>query len=419
MDFVSRNITEQIVEALSDTPVVFLHGTRQTGKSTLVQAIASDQYPARYITFDNATVLTAAARDPEGFLSGLEAPVVLDEVQRVPELFVALKSAVDRDRIPGQYLLTGSANVLLLPRLSESLAGRMEILALWPLSQGELEGTREGFIDALFAETMPDHRAAVPLERGEIIDRTLRGGYPESVSRATARRRMAWFEAYVNTIVHREVRDLANIDYLAEIPRLLRLLAARVSGQMNYTELANALGLPQTTVKRYLSLLEMTYLLCPLSAWSPSLGKRLIKRPKIFLNDTGLVSYLIGMDKRRIEREPTLLGPLLENFVVMELRKQITWSRAQVQLFHFRTRKGQEVDIVLEDPSGQLVGIEVKAASTVRDQDLRGLLCLKDLVGERLRRGIVLYTGSERVPLGEGLLALPIAALWQKASSDQ
>jgi len=419
MDFVRRNITERIVETLSDTPVVLLHGARQTGKSTLVQAIASDQYPARYITFDNATVLTAAARDPEGFLSGLDTPVVLDEVQRVPELFVALKSAVDRDRIPGQYLLTGSANVLLLPRLSESLAGRMEILTLWPLSQGELEGTREGFIDTLFAETMPGNRTPVSLERGEVIDRTLRGGYPESASRPTTRRRMAWFEAYVNTIVHREVRDLANIDYLAEIPRLLRLLAARVSSQMNYTELANALGLPQTTVKRYLSLLEMTYLLCPLSAWSPNLGKRLIKRPKIFLNDTGLVSYLIGMDERRIEREPTLLGPLLENFVVMELRKQITWSRAQAQLFHFRTRKGQEVDIVLEDPSGQLVGIEVKAASTVRDQDLRGLLCLKDLVGERLRRGIVLYTGTERVPLGEGLLALPVAALWRKESSNQ
>jgi len=414
MDYVRRNITERVAEALADTPIAFIHGARQTGKSTLAQAIASKYHPARYITFDNITVLTAARRDPEGFLSSLGAPVVLDEVQRVPELFVAIKSVVDQDRIPGQYLLTGSTNVLLLPRLSETLVGRMELIALWPFSQGELEGFKEDFIDSLFSQNPLNQGMAVALEREEIIDRLLCGGYPESVNRKTARRRVAWFESYVNTIVYRELRDIANIDYLAEIPRLLRLLAARVSGQLNYTELSNALGIPQTTIKRYLSLLEITYLFCPVPAWSSGLSKRLIKRPKIFLNDTGLVSHLLAADRQRFQREPTLLGPLLENFVVMELRKQITWSRTKTQLFHFRTRKGQEVDILLEDPSGQLVGIEVKATSTIREHDLKGLLYLQDLVGKRLHRGIVLYTGKERVPLGKDLLALPVATLWQK-----
>jgi predicted AAA+ superfamily ATPase len=412
MELLRRNITERVLGALADTPVVLLHGARQTGKSTLVQALANESYSAPYVTFDNATILAGARRDPAGFLSDLGSPAILDEVQRAPELFLEIKTVIDRDRTPGRYLLTGSANVLLLPQLSESLTGRMEILTLWPFSQGEMERAEEDFIDRLFAKGKPA-LATVEIDRSEIIQRTLCGGYPESVSRPTPRRRTAWFESYVNTIVQRQVRDLANIEYLTEIPRLLRLLAARVGSLLNVAELSSSLGLPQTTIKRYLSLLEMMYLLHPVPAWSGNLGKRLIRGAKLVLNDTGLVSYLTGLDEPQIQQDPTRLGPLLEDFVVMELRKQISWSSTRPHLYHFCTRKGHEVDIVIEDASGQVVGIEVKAASTVREEDLKGLRYFRDLVGTRFKRGLVLYTGSESVPFGDDLYAVPIGRLWR------
>jgi len=407
-----RNIAQRLLEALSNSPVVLLHGARQTGKSTLAQWVAKEKHPARYVTLDNAAVLAAASSDPEGFLADLGTPAILDEVQRVPELFLAIKVVVDRERRPGQFLLTGSANVLFLPQLSESLAGRMEILTLWPFSQGELETIQENFIDALFSDGKPSLSKA-SLGRQELIQRVLRGGYPESVKRTTARKRMAWFESYLSTMVQRQVRDLANIEYLTEVPRLLRLLAARVGTLINVAELSSSLGLPQTTVKRYLTLLEMTYLIQPLPAWSASLGKRLIRSAKVALNDAGLAAYLSGLDEQRIQQDPTRIGPLLENFVLMELRKQIGWSEAKVQLFHFRTRKGQEVDIVLEDSSGRLVGIEVKASSTVVKDDFKGLKLLRSLVANRFHRGVLLYTGQESVPFGTGLYALPVDALWR------
>jgi hypothetical protein len=413
MKLLRRNLIDRVLEALSDTPVVLIHGARQTGKSTLVQEISRTAYPARYVTLDNATALEAARRDPEGFLTGLGRPVILDEVQRAPALLLAIKSAVDRKRSPGQFLLTGSANVLLLPRLSEVLAGRMEVLTLWPFSQGEIEGKQEGFVDALFEQGARPKRPTGDLDRKALIHRILQGGYPESLHRTTEARRSAWFESYVSTIVHRELRDLANIDHLTEIPRLLRLLASRAGGQMNYAELSSAIALPQTTVKRYLSLLEMLYLSCPVPAWASNVGRRLIKRPKSYLNDTGLVAHLTGTDPYQIEDDPSRLGPLLENFVVMELLKQSAWSRTRPRLLHFRTHNGIEVDAVLESPSGDLVGIEVKAASSLREADVRGLEHLKALVGRRFRRGVVLYMGTEGLPLGDKLQALPMASLWQ------
>ncbi|MGB2983906.1 MAG: ATP-binding protein [Candidatus Bipolaricaulia bacterium] len=413
MDLLRRNLTKRLIEALSDTPVVLLHGARQTGKSTLVQDISRAMHPASYITFDDAAMMGTAKRDPLGFLEAYDGPIILDEVQRVPEILVAIKSLVDQERTPGRFLLTGSANVLLLPKLSESLAGRMEILTLWPLSQGELAASQEVFVDAVFSEHMPAGASEGTLDRDQLIERVLRGGYPEVVTRKTRARRSAWFDAYVTTVIHRELRDLANIEYLTELPRLLRLLAARAGEQLNYTEVSGAVGLPQTTVKRYLSLLEAIYLFLPLPAWAPNLGKRLIKRPKILLNDSGLIAHLIDLDDRRVDRDGTPLGHALECFVAMELRKQISWSETRPSMYHFRTHKNVEVDLVLESPSGELVGIEVKAAGRVRDDDVRSLELLMELAGSRFKRGIVLYGGRESIPLGKNLLALPIDSLWQ------
>jgi len=405
-----------ILEALSDTPVVLLNGARQTGKSTLVQWLAKEAHPARYITLDDAAVLSAARGDPIGFLTDLDSPIVLDEVQRAPELFLAIKAVVDRNRVPGHFLLTGSANPLLLPQLSESLAGRMEILSLWPFSQGELEGRPEDFIDRAFASKLPQFPAS-DLSRSELVKRVLTGGYPEVVGKASTSRRNAWFRSYITTIVQREVRDLANIEHLTIMPRLLSLLAARACALMNYTELSSSLGLPQSTLKRYMALFEMTFLSQPLPAWSTNIGKRLIRSRKVVLNDTGLLAHLIGLNEERIKADPNTFGPLLENFVIMELRKQATWSKSQPQFFHFRTRKGQEVDIVLENAAGEVVGIEVKASSTVKSSDFKGLNYLSELLGDRFLRGIVLYTGDQPVPFGSNLYALPVSTLWQNSET--
>jgi len=342
---------------------------------------------------------------------------VLDEVQRVPEVFVAIKTLVDRDRTPGRFLLTGSANALLLPKLSDARAGRMEVLPLWPLSQGEMIGREEAFVDAVFSESVPT-RSAEPTERG-LVERVLVGGYPEVVRRLGRARRAAWFDAYVSTVIHRELRDLANIEYLSELLRLLRLLAARVGNQLNYTEVSGAIGLPQTTVKRYLSLLEVPHLFLPLPAWSPNLGMRLVKRPKILLNDSGLAAHLIGLDDRQVARDATPFGQALECFVAMELRKQITWSETRPTMYHFRTHRNEEVDLVMESPSGDLVGIEVKSARRVRDEDTKGLRLLQELAGKRFRRGIVLYSGEQHVHLGKDLHALPIEALWRTRAQNQ
>ncbi len=420
MDLLRRNLTKRLLEALSDTPVVLLHGARQTGKSTLVQAIAQDLRPAAsYLTFDDATTMSVAKRDPLGFLEALDGPIVLDEVQRVPEILVAIKTLVDRDRTPGRFLLTGSANALLLPRLSESLAGRMEVLTLWPLSQGEMIGREEAFVDAAFSESLPARIAEPALSERDLVGRVLTGGYPEVLRRSSRARRTAWFDAYVSTVIHRELRDLANIEYLSELPRLLRLLATRVGDQLNYTDVAGALGLPQTTVKRYLSLLEVIHLFLPLPAWSPNLGVRLVKRPKVLLNDSGLVVHLIGLDDRQVATDATPFGHALECFVSMELRKQITWSETRPTMYHFRTHRNVEVDLVMESPSGDLVGIEVKSARRVRDEDTKGLRLLQELAGKRFRRGIVLYSGEQHVHLGKDLHALPIESLWRMSAESQ
>ncbi len=413
---IERHLTSALPAALADTPVVLLNGARQSGKSTLVRSAALRQWGGRYLSLDDATLFAAAKRDPAGFLAGLSGSLVLDEIQRVPELFPAIKVEVDRDRRAGRFLLTGSANVLLLPRLAESLADRMEVLTLWPFTQGELAGHQEHLVDQLFGDSQPELPPLDPQggdARPAIIRRVLAGGYPEVQTRANPARRKAWFGSYLTTLMQKEVRDLSVIEDLATLPRLLSLLAARAGSLLNQAELARSLGLPQTTLKRYLPLLQATFLVQPLPAWSGNLGKRLIQAPKMFLADTGLLAHLLGLTPERLAEDAGAFGPVLENFVMMELRKQAAWSRCQPQFFHWRTANNQEVDLVLEDAAGRLVGIEVKASATLGGRDWNGLKALAEAAGKRFHRGVILYTGSEVVPFGARLHALPVAALWR------
>ena len=406
-----RHITPQLLAALADTPIVLLHGARQVGKSTLAQEIASGPHPARYLTLDDAVVLAAAKSDPAGVIAGLEGPVVIDEVQRAPELILPIKAAVDRDRRPGRFLLTGSANVLLLPRLSESLAGRIEVSTLWPLSQGEINGVVENFVDGVFspALALPSHTGVA---RDELARRIVAGGYPEAVLRLPARR-PSWFRSYVTTILQRTVRDIADIERIHEIPRLLSVLAARTGTLLNVADLSRTLGIPQTTLQRYLAVLQTTFLIHLLPAWTAKARKRLLKSPKILLVDTGLAAHLVGTDSRGLPASTELWGAFVETFVVMELLRQVGWSTTHPTLYHFRTAKGEEVDVVLEAPSGEVAGVEVKAAVSVDADDFRGLRILAEIAGRRFVRGSLLYLGDQAVPFGANLYALPISSLWR------
>lgn len=409
---IRRHVTDAVRIAVGDRPVVLIHGARQTGKSTLARALIADGYRAAYVTLDDAGALAAAQDDPDGFVSGLPRAVVLDEVQKAPGLFRAIKLSVDRDRVPGRFLLTGSADVLLLPRLSESLAGRMELLTLWPLSQGELEGHREIFIDELF-DSGPLRGGESREIRNEVIERLIRGGYPELVADAADdARREAWFRSYLTAVV-RDMRDLAEIEKAVDAPRLLRLVAARSMSLLNFAELSRSSELAQSTLKRYFALLETMFLVQRLPAWAGSLSRRLIKAPKVLLSDTGLAAHLQGVNATRFALDPSLVGPLLENFVVMELTKQLGWSKIRPALHHFRSVTGEEVDIVLEARDGRLVGIEVKARLAIGSDDFKGLRALAARTKKKFHRGVLLYLGRTAVPFGPNLQSLPLTAVWR------
>ncbi len=406
-----RNTLESIQAALADTPVVLLNGARQVGKSTLAQQLLKE-HGGQYVTLDDAATLAAARSDPKGFLQGIQGMAVIDEVQHAPALFPAIKQAVDEDRRPGRFLLTGSANVLLLPGISESLAGRMEIITLMPLSQGEILGVRDNWVDRTFdPESLPvtSIRADAPVH-----SLMLRGGFPEAIARKITSRRSAWFRSYVNTMLQRDVRELANIEGLVEMPRLLSLLAVRTSGLLNMAELSRSTGIAHSTLRRYLAMLETAFLYQPLPAWSGNLSKRLVKSPKIHLLDSGLASHLAGLENEAELAQSPLAGPMLESFIVGEIRKQLGWSHTQARMYHFRTSAGREVDLILERSGGGIVGIEVKSAAKVGLRDFAGLQTLAEASGKKFIHGIVLYTGNTVLPFGDRMLAVPISALWEE-----
>ncbi len=403
---IARNSAEKLKKALGQHPVVLVNGARQTGKSTLVKHVAPDY---TYITFDDLRFLSAAQSDPIGFIEGLKHPVILDEIQRVPELFLAIKYDVDKNRHPGRYLLTGSANPLLIPQLGDSLAGRMAIINLFPLSQGEIEGVKESFIDTIFDNRLP--QAFDKLSTQELYSRLAKGGYP-LVQQGDFESRESWFNGYITLLLQRDIKDLAHITGIAEFPRLLYLLATRTCNLMNSAEVSRTSGLSTSTLSRYLILLETIFLIHFLPAWSVNRGKRLVKSPKITLIDSALIGYLLGLDLQDPTTDSKILGSVLENFVVNELQKQLTWCRARANMFHYRTSNGIEVDLILENSAGKIVALEIKKSATVTAHDFKGLRHLMETEKDAFVQGIIVYTGTEYIPFGSRLCALPISALW-------
>ena len=399
----------RLKESLADTPVVLIHGPRQCGKTTLAQRLGAKAGYA-YKSFDDAVTLAAARSDPIGFVADLPAKCILDEVQRAPGIFSSLKMAVDANRAPGRFLLTGSANVLLVPALSDSLAGRMGIQRLYPLAQSEMAGHPPHFLDTLFGGRFSARKR--PRLGRELAGRIADGGYPAALGRGTARRRAAWYRDYVETMVQRDVRDLARIASLDTLPRLLNFAAGQTARLINISDLGAPLQLSRPTIRDYVTLLEGVFLLEEVPPWHSNRLSRLIKTPKLHVGDTGIASAVLNRDAAALWEDRALLGQMLETFVYQELRRQASWQEDEFRFHHFRDRDGFEVDLVLERPGGELAGVEVKAGATVTAADFRGLQKLKDGTGKHFRAGIVLYDGEVAASFGEGLYAVPLSELW-------
>ena len=413
---IERAIFAKLQAALKDSPALILHGARQTGKTTLVKQLAEMTRGPKYvyITLDDLQTRALIERDPAGFVTNLPERVILDEIQLAPDVFRTIKLSIDENRKPGRFILTGSANALLIPRLADALVGRVELHALYPLAQSEIEETESNFIDAVFKDNLKLQIGnRLVMTKADLARRIATGGYPEVVLRRRNGRRTEWFSSYVNTIIQRDIRDLADIEGLAMLPRTLALLAARAANLSNLAELTRTLGVPHTTLKRYLALFEATFLIQTLPAWSGNIGKRLVKAGKIMLTDTGLLCHLMGIDEARLGHDSYLFGQLLENFVFTELKKQSTWSKNDVQLMHFRTHSDQEVDLVLERRDGSLYGIEIKSTANPAAKDFAGLELLRQMLGERFVGGVLLCMNNQVLPVSDRIVSAPISLLWQ------
>lgn len=406
-----RRARRVVEDALAYARVVLLLGPRQAGKSTLLNELADRGAVDGVVSLDDDLSRRTALSDPTDFVAGLGPGVAIDEVQRAPDVLLAIKQVVDRDDRPGQYLLTGSANVLTAPRVLDALTGRTDIVTLWPLAESEVEGAPAGIVDRFFAGRPPTVDNS-PIGAAAWIDRALAGGFPEARERPTGAPRGRWFEAYVQGVATRDLRELSDAHKLAEMPRLLRALAAQAAGILVPERLSQSIRLNAKTVQSYVRLLETVFMVQVLPAWRPGIAARERLAPKLLISDTGLLTHLIGADADRVSSDPRVKGSVFENFVAMELIKQLGWSDDPTTAHHYR-RERREIDLILERRDGSIVAIEAKAGATLDAADRRALTELRDAVGERFRAGILLYTGAATTPLGDRLWAVPVSALWR------
>ena len=406
-----RHVQPALQEALAEDPVVFLRGPRQSGKTTLVKALQTGPQVRQYRTLDDLATLSAAKSDPVAFVSAIKGPVTMDEVQRVPELLLAIKQRVDEDRTPGRFLLTGSAEVRVGGAVAESLAGRMRVLDLWPLSQSEIEGTGGDWLETFWSGSIVTSCKS-GTEKDLLIQRMLRGGFPEAVARKTVAGAQRWLQSYGDALIERDMTDLARIGDVSNMRRLLALAGSRTGTVVNYADFARILGVPLTTVRRYIALAQAVFFAFEIPAWAGNTSARLVRQPKLHLSDTGIACVLTGFDDRSRESQAIFLGQLFETFVVSEIRKAVTWSPLMLSLSHFRSHAGREVDLVLESRDGSLCAVEMKFGSTIRSEDFEGLRYLREVVGNKFRHGYVIYSGECVVSIAPDLHALPISAIW-------
>lgn len=407
-----RYIEAGLAESAADTPAVLVHGPRQSGKTTLVKDFG-DAHGYTYVTFDADEQVRAAADDPIGFVERLGPRAVLDEVQRVPRLFTTIKATIDRNRQPGRFIMTGSANVLMVPALADSLAGRMEILRMRPVTQAEIHGNRSNFIASLFDNAF----APQPVERlgSQLAAILATGGYPEALARSP-RRAASFLRAHAETQIQRDVRDLSRIRSLETAPNLLRQVSAYTAQLSNVSRMAGDLAVSRETVTDHLVLLENIFVIERLRAWSKSEAKRLARAPKLHISDTGMGAALLNLTAQDLDQDRTYLGHLLESFVLGELQAHASWLDTAPSFSHFRDAHQNEVDIVLELGPHRVAGVEVKASSTVSRKDFNGLRALREAAGASFKAGVVLYDGTVGYRHDENLWALPISMLWEAST---
>ncbi len=412
-ELITRSIQSTLTEAMQDARAVALLGARQSGKSTLARVLAAGPMPADYLSLDDTATRSLADADPEGFVAGLGRRTVIDEIQRTPQLLLAIKSRLDRDPEPGQFLLTGSANLRRIPTVADALPGRIDYLTLWPFTQGEIEGHREHFINRLFAHDIPNISGA-RVGRAHYSQRLLRGGFPEAIRRDRPISRRRFFDSYLSTLIERDVADTSRVHDPGSVGTIARLIASRSGGLARYDSIARDAGIDGKTAKTHIEVLERLYLVRIRQPWHVNLGKRQVKAPKLYLADCGLMAAVLGTDAERIAQGDALAGALFETFVATELERQASWLEEPVSFWHYR-EGAREIDVIIERANGEIIAIEVKAGATVRSGDFRGLTHLRGELGSRLACGVVLYTGERTLPFGKGLWALPLEALWAHA----
>lgn len=407
----ARFLKEILFKRLKFFPVVLLVGPRQSGKTTLTKQL-SEELSLNYSSFDDLNNLIRVEIDPIGFLESLSKPIVLDEVQRAPEIFLPIKVDVDTHRHPGRYLLTGSANPLLVPKVGDALTGRMAICNLWPLSQGEILGNREKFLEQLLSEK--EWPNSFPyIDQVELINKLFIGGFPALQEPHDDEDRKAWCNNYLSLSLQKDINDLSKVEGFAHLPALLYGLASRVGSTLNYEELSRIARTASTSIRRYTQLLESLFLLYRLPAWSPNIDKQLTKSPKVHFSDTALLLHVLNLNKDQLKSTPNVLGHVVENFVVMECVKQSTWDKSDIKLFHYRWEKEKrtEVDVVVES-EGKIAGIEVKLSSVIRSDDIKGLKALQETSKGAFVKGVILYMGDRVLSISKKITALPISALW-------
>ena len=410
-----RHLESRIKQLLDISPIVVIEGARQVGKSTLTQMLMPET-ETRFLTLDDSVTRNLAEQDPLLLLQSSEhVPLVIDEVQRAPQLVLALKMLVDQNRHAGKYLLTGSANLLRIPESHDSLAGRAMTQRLHPFTQGELAGQNDDWVSAIIqlADNEIPSLDSQPhaLSREKMVEISAKGGYP-TVQQLDETQRHLWLKDYIKRLLQRDATDLGQLN-TKTLSRLFSLLAAAPGGELVLQHLADKLGISRETVRRYLELLDSVFLTLELPAWSRSLTNRQVQRPKIYLADPGLFTTLenLRIDRLLSTQGFDYLGGLMETFVVCELYRQQGWSDIPYELFYYRDRAGAEVDIIIETPRG-VIGVEVKAATSVSPKHFKHLQALRERLGEEFLAGVVLNL-AEPTLAGRKLYSLPINALWQ------
>ncbi len=405
-----RLIRPVVVETMRHARVTLISGARQVGKTTLAVEIAANECPMQMVTLDDTPTRRAALEDPAGFLAGLAGPVLIDEIQRAPDLLLEIKKAVDRDATPGRFLLTGSANVLASRSVLDALTGRVDRIRMWPLAQTEIRAGKLNIVDELLAGRAPQVSGAT-VGHGAFSSQIASGGFPEARARPAGRVRERWFADYIATTLERDLGEIASTRRAEDMGRLLALVASQSANLLSYRAVGERLQMHHDTVQAYVTLLEQMFLLQRLPAWRPGIGARESRRPKVYICDPAMLAHLLGADSKRIETDDQVTGRACKTLVAVEVLKQASWAQSAVTVYHYQ-RERADIDLILESRAGELAAIEVKARATLRPQDWKWLAALRDARGERFKAGIVIYSGEQTIPLGERLWAVPYSGLW-------